>query len=103
MSKSVRFAERLSIVISKVFVVNKTNAKSASRIDWSDRILVLCVAKTARNTSSIRVILCILLLLLLLFIIIIILYSHRTVTDGLTPQAGVAITEGLTGGEKDGV
>ena len=42
-------------------------------------------------------------LTLLFIIIIIILYSHRTVTDGLIPQAGVAITEGLTGGEKDGV
>jgi hypothetical protein len=36
-------------------------------------------------------------------IIIIILYSHRTVTDGLTPWAGVAITEELVGGEKDGI
>ena len=44
------------------------------------------------------------LLFIYLFIyLFIILYSHRTVTDGLTPQAGVAITEGLTGGEKDGV
>ena len=33
----------------------------------------------------------------------IILYSHKTVTHGLTPWVGVAITEGLAGGEKDGI
>ena len=39
--------------------------------------------------------------IIIIIIIIIIFYSHRTVIDGLTPWAGVAIPEGLTGGVKD--